>query len=339
MNGVKPDPDVKTEDLYMDDDFYEDTGELALPPQDGSDNVWLARIPDYLYSAISNWDELAEGNDDDQIQIGEVFGFATTSGIDKTKPMRVFFNDRWHEKAKLPTAFQLDPTPTSDQVLGNTYVFTEKDLPGYRPTGYGQGNRGGYGGYGSTQDPKSRVQKRSRYKKAIPKQTVLIGHATRHYNANPLETKEYKDFNALRIKRAIQGTERTTIISKESESLINNSKLVKHFDGFLKPTSRTKSQQNKAARVSREELVDMLHAAFDEFQYWPMKALKMRTKQPEQFLKEVLAEIAQLVRSGPFASTWRRQEIYNAARNLSQQQQGAAEAAESDGEEEMEDVV
>jgi transcription initiation factor TFIIF subunit beta len=56
-------------------------------------------------------------------------------------------------------------------------------------------------------------------------------------------------------------------------------------------------------------------------------------------LKEVLAEIAQLVRSGPFASTWRRQEIYNAARNLSQQQQGAAEAAESEGEEEMEDVV
>jgi transcription initiation factor TFIIF subunit beta len=253
--------------------------------------------------------------------------------------MRVFFNDRWHAKANLPTAFQLDPTATSDQVLGNTYVFTEKDLPGYRPTGYGQGNRGGHGGYGAVQDPKSRVQKRSRYKKAIPKQTALIGHATRHYNANPLETKEYKDFNAARIKQAIQGTHRTTIITKDAESLINNNKLVKHFDGFLKPTSKAKSQQNKAARVSREELVDMLHAAFDEFQYWPMKALKLRTKQPEQFLKEVLAEIAQLVRSGPFASTWRRQEIYNAARNLSQQQQGAAEAAESEGEEEMEDVV
>jgi transcription initiation factor TFIIF subunit beta len=75
-----------------------------------------------------------------------------------------------------------------------------------------------------------------------------------------------------------------------------------------------------------------------------MKALKMRTKQPEQFLKETLVEIAQLVRSGPFASTWQRQPMFNAQRNLSQQVQAAAEAdgpdgGDSDGEEEMEDVV
>ncbi|KAF2035718.1 hypothetical protein EK21DRAFT_53130 [Setomelanomma holmii] len=339
MNGIKPDPDVKTEDLYMDDDFYEDTGELALPSQEAliSDNVWLSRIPDYLYSAISNWDDLAEGNDDDQIQIGEVIGFATTSGIDKSKPMRVFFNDRWQAKAKLPTAFQLDPTATSDQVLGNTYVFTEKDLPGYRPTGYGHGNRGG-GGYGAVQDPKARVQKRSRYKKAIPKQTALIGHTTRHYSANPLETKEYRDFSALRIKQAIQGTNKTTIISNTPD-MMNDNLVQKRFEGFTKAAAKHKSQQNKAARVSREELVDMLHSCFDEYEYWAMSSLKKSTKQPEAFLKEVLIDIAQLVRSGPYASKWKRLDMYNVGRDLSRQQGAAADVVESDGEEEMEDVV
>ena len=334
MANIKTDPDASN--MYMDDEFYEDTGELAMPAL--SNDVWLTRIPDWLYSAVSQWDNLAEGNDNDQIQLGEVLAFATTSGIDKSKPMRLFLNDRWRAKANLPTAFQLDPTQTSDQVLGNTYVFTEKDLPGYRPTGYGQGNRGG-----AVQDPKSRVQKRSRYKKAIPKHTALIGHATRHYTANPLETKEYKDFSAARIKQAIQGTHTKTIITKDTD-VTNYNNLQKRFESFIKPTTKTKSQQNKAARVSKEELVDMLHAAFDEYQYWPMKALKSRTKQPEQFLKDVLAEIAQLVRSGPFASTWQRQPMYNEARNLSQQQQGAAapegpDAGDSDGEEEMEDVV
>ncbi|KAF1912354.1 transcription initiation factor IIF, beta subunit-domain-containing protein [Ampelomyces quisqualis] len=349
MNGIKPDPDVKAEtgdrDLYMDDEFYEDTGELAMPKTDEPEkNVWLTRIPEWLYDAVSKWDDLAEGNDDDRIQIGEVYAHATTSGIDKSQSMRVFLNDRWRTKTNLPTAFQLDPTKTSDQVLGNTYVFTEKDLPGYRPSGYNQGNRGGvHGGYGAVQDPKSRVQKRSRYKKAIPKHTALLGHATRHYTANPLETKEYRDFSAARIKQAIQGSHTKVNITKETD-VTNYNTLQKRFDSFIKPTTKGKAQQNKAARVSREDLIDMLHAAFDEFQYWPMKALKMRTKQPEQFLKETLAEIAQLVRSGPFASTWQRQPMFNAQRNLTQQVQAAAVAdgpdgGDSDGEEEMEDVV
>jgi transcription initiation factor TFIIF subunit beta len=323
--------------LYMDD--YEET-ELALPqPNEPPKDAWLTRIPEWLYEAVSNYDDIGEG--DDEIQIGEVYAFATTSGIDSSKPMRVFFNDQWRTKAKLPSAFQLDPTPASDQVLGNTYVFTEANLPGYKATGYGHRFRGGAL---AVQDPGARIQKRSKYKKAVPKQTSLLGHATGHFTANPLETKEYRDFSAARIKQAIQGSHAKVNITKDTD-VTNYNSLQKRFDSFIKPTSKAKSQQNKAARVSREDLIDMLHSAFDEFQYWPMKALKTRTKQPEQFLKDVLGEIAQLVRSGPFASTWQRQPMFNAQRNLSQQQQAAAAAPEgpdggdSDVEEEMEDVV
>jgi transcription initiation factor TFIIF subunit beta len=343
MNGIKSETGVKKEgDLYMDDEFYEDTGELALPKTDnGQKDVWLTRIPDWLYEAVSNWDGMGEGgNDNDEIQIGEVYAFAGTSGLDHSKPMRVFLNEQWQSKAKLPSAFQLDPTPASDQVLGNTYVFTEANLPGYKGTGYGQRYRGGAQ---AVLDPNSRVQKRSKYKKAVPKQTALIGHATRHYTANPLETKEYRDFSAARIKQAIQGSHTKVNITKDTD-VTNYNNLQKRFDSFIKPMSKAKSQQNKAARVSKEELTDMLHAAFDEFQYWPMKALKTRTKQPEQFLKDILADVGQLVRSGPFASTWQRKPVFDAERNLGQQQKAAAvvpegEGGDSDGEEEMEDVV
>ncbi|KAF1946230.1 hypothetical protein EJ02DRAFT_367459 [Clathrospora elynae] len=349
--GVKMDPDTPSAGGFVDDEFYEDTGEMAID-RDGPDkDVWLTRIPDWLYDAVSKWDSIADGNDDDQIQIGEVCAFATTSGIDKTKPMRLFLNDRWRAKSNLPSAFQLDPAPVSDTLLGNTYVFTEKDLPGFKSAGYGYGygqgqyNRGGAQGSlgGGAQDPRARVQKRSKYKKAIPKQTTLVGHTTRQYNMNPLETREYKDFSAARIKQAIQGSHTTTVITKDTEfSDVNNSiNLNNRFKSFIRPTTKAKSQQNKSARMARADLIDILHGLFDEYQYWPMKALKAKTKQPEQFLKEVLGDLAHLVKSGPFASNWKRQDIFDKQRDTSKQVETVPEGMgdeESDGDE-MEDVV
>jgi transcription initiation factor TFIIF subunit beta len=128
--GIKADPDAGTPVQYMDDEFFEDTGEMTMPQPDTKSDVWLTRIEKWLYDAVSKWEDLAEGNDNDQIQIGEVLAFNTTSGIDKSRPMRVFFSERWRAKSKLPTAFEIQPTQTTDTVLGNTYVFTEKDLPG-----------------------------------------------------------------------------------------------------------------------------------------------------------------------------------------------------------------
>jgi transcription initiation factor TFIIF subunit beta len=346
MNGIKADPDIKMDPDastpgggFMDDEFYEDTGEMIMSKDSSEKDIWLTRIPPWLYEAVSKWDNVADGNDTDQIQIGEVYGFATTSGIDKTKPMRVFLNDRWRAKSNLPSAFQLDPAPATDTILGNTYVFTEKDLPGFR-------GRGGHqGGFGGVQDPKARIQKRSKYKKAIPKQTALIGHATRQYNANPLETKEYQEFSAARIKQAIQGSHMTTIITKDTEvSDVNNSIMLNNrFKNFIRPMTKGKPQQNKAARMARSDLIDVLHTLFDEYQYWPMKAIKQRTKQPEQYLKEVLGDIALLVKSGPFASNWKRQAVFENQRDTSKQAEAAAPEGpgdgDSEGEDEMEDVV
>lgn len=176
MDGIKPDPDIKMDpdahtpsgSGYMDDDFYEDTGELSLPPKGENKDVWVTRIPKWLYEAVSNYDELAEGRDDDLIVLGEVLAMRDPQRpgqISRDEPMRVLLNHPSIAQKQLPQAYEISLTSAPRDVLQNTYVFTEKDLPGYKPAGYGQGRMGGFGG---VQDPKARIGKRSKYKKAIP---------------------------------------------------------------------------------------------------------------------------------------------------------------------------
>jgi len=44
--------------------------------------------------------------------------------------------------------------------------------------------------------------------------------------------------------------------------------------------------------------------AFTEYTYWPLKALKMKLKQPEAYLKQTLEQVAAMVRSGNHATQW-----------------------------------
>jgi transcription initiation factor TFIIF subunit beta len=157
---------------------------------------------------------------------------------------------------------------------------------------------------------------------------------------NPLPTKEYKDFEAQRLHQAIQGSHMETVIIKDP-GIVNYNNVQSKFQSFIKPTTKSKPQQNKAARISHRELLDLLHSLFDEYEYWSMKALKTRTKQPEQFLKEVLPELAHLVKSGSFASHWQRQQQFSIDRNLNGQQSAMAPDVGGDDseDEEMEDVV
>ena len=364
MNGIKTDPDVKMEfesitpsgSGFMDDDFYEDTGELQLPPKGVDKDIWLTRIPKWLYEAVSRWDDVAlDGNDDEQIVLGEVLLLQSKDrpgSVDQKAPIRVFLSDTWQQhqlskskagNLKLPSAFELNRTPHVNEQLDNTYIFTEKDLPGYKPSGLGYGRQGGggSGGFGGISDPKARIQKRSKYRKAIPKHTALVGSSTREYSANPLPTPDFLAFEASRNRHAVQGAnDKTNIINMINDHSASQS-LQKMFKTFIKPAAAPKPQLNKAARIPKNELIDWLHKCFDQYAYWPMKALKAKTKQPEAYLKEVLVDIADLVKAGPFSSCWRRQDMYN--RNTANQVLDVPPDAEGadDGDEEleMEDVV
>lgn len=71
-----------------------------------------------------------------------------------------------------------------------------------------------------------------------------------------------------------------------------------------------KPQENKNVRIPQQELIPWLINLFSEYKYWPLKQLRYKTRQPEAFLKETLAEIAYMVKSGPFAMLWTLRDEY-----------------------------
>jgi transcription initiation factor TFIIF subunit beta len=67
---------------------------------------------------------------------------------------------------------------------------------------------------------------------------------------------------------------------------------------------KARAQDNKTARMPRNELLDLIYECFRRHKYWPFKSLKAELKQPEVYLKQTLEEVAHLVKSGDFAMTW-----------------------------------
>lgn len=68
--------------------------------------------------------------------------------------------------------------------------------------------------------------------------------------------------------------------------------------------SAGKGQHYKAARIPENELKDLIFDCFKRYAYWPMRALRKELNQPENYLRQVLDPVAELVKSGPFANSW-----------------------------------
>lgn len=109
-----------------------------------------------------------------------------------------------------------------------------------------------------------------------------------------------------------------------------------------------KATDNKAARMPRTELLSALFECFAEHEYWSMKGLREKLVQPEQYLKEVLEDIAVCNRSGKYVGKWMlKSEYKNSAQKTSETGEpsalGASEVINIDDDDEddlveMEDV-
>ncbi|GAA5955287.1 hypothetical protein JCM21900_003034 [Sporobolomyces salmonicolor] len=76
------------------------------------------------------------------------------------------------------------------------------------------------------------------------------------------------------------------------------------FINTAKPTSATSSSTARFSRIPKNELLDALFTHFGTAQYWTLRSLNDHVKQPQVYLKEVLGEIATLVKNGPYASMY-----------------------------------
>ncbi|GAA5816495.1 hypothetical protein MFLAVUS_010024 [Mucor flavus] len=164
--------------------------------------------------------------------------------------------------------------------------------------------------------------------------------------ATPTEFRSYRDIMRKRVldagtpQRSVQvlgQNNQPVFVPGASSSMPNSS-----FSDFV-TTKKRKIDKEKATRMPRNELMDLLFAAFDKFPYWSFKGIVEHTNQPNQYLKEVLAEICILNKRGPYAGNYQLKPEYKQRLSAAERQNVVNKLPEDgssseDDEEDMEEV-
>ncbi|KKZ63900.1 transcription initiation factor TFIIF subunit beta [[Emmonsia] crescens] len=306
---LKPDPDAKPElaGAISDDDIYEDTGDLDF--SNSMQDVWLTRIPKMLWE---NWSRL---EDDEEVQIGTI---RVEGGPTDIKRVSMRLNDMPQMKG-VPKDYNLrrqniNPDKSAFAVQ-NTFIFTEKDLPGYRDRTHILFNEAQPHGrsylYEQTKRDSRKRTTRKKWepytRKTIPKQTAIVGSVRDEFNCLPVENEEYQRMAEARALDVLKPKRETLYIGKVSGEMLKPKTVAvadkSTFIQVAKP-SKARAQENKTARMPQNELLDLIYGCFRRHKYWPFKSLKAELRQPEAYLKQTLEMVAHLVKSGDFAMTW-----------------------------------
>ncbi|KMU92656.1 transcription initiation factor IIF subunit beta [Coccidioides immitis H538.4] len=307
--AIKSEPDTKDNDIAMlsDEDIYEDTGDLDFA--NAAQDVWLTRIPKILWE---NWSKL---DDDEEIQIGTVRVEGPPTDI-KRISLRLLDIP---QNEGVPKDYNLKRqninADRTAYAVQNTFIFTEKDLPGYKDRAHFLFNENQPHGRSYVYEQMKRDSRKKANKKkwepytrkTIPKQTAIAARVHDEFNCLPVENEEYhriaekRALEALKPKRETKFIERVTgkMLQPKTAQAADKS----NFIQVTKPP-KIRTQDNKTARMPQNELLDLIYACFRRYRYWPFKSLKAELKQPEAYLKQTLEMVAHLVKSGDFAMTW-----------------------------------
>ncbi|KAI9713310.1 MAG: hypothetical protein M1812_006669 [Candelaria pacifica] len=315
---IKPDPDAQgaSPATAFEEDIYEDAGDLDY--SQAKQPIWLTRIPKFL------WDNWSEIDLDQEIQLGTV---RVEGNLQDIKRLSLLLSSDVAQNKTVPKEYNI---PITNDNPVNTYVFTEKDLPGYESKLTDAPKPGVEAGALKFPPIPARLKYQNRqksgipngtdkskrwepyYPKAVPKQTTLAGHVRRELNCLPVENKEYRQVIEERTRQAMKPKPKTQFLDGDVQPHTGNileagtGGMTGNFGTFIKTTGKQRGKQPelKATRMPQNELLDRIYACFQKYNYWSLKALKAELNQPEAWLKEVLEPIAQLVRSGSFAMTY-----------------------------------
>ncbi|CCK70084.1 transcription factor IIF subunit TFG2 KNAG_0D03370 [Huiozyma naganishii CBS 8797] len=143
------------------------------------------------------------------------------------------------------------------------------------------------------------------YVKTIPKKTSISGTVCHECQVMPSmnDPNYHKIVEARRNIVKHNNKERITTLDGTVGVTMSHTGMSMKSDSskFLK-VGREKTKNNtKSIRMPKKEILDYLFKLFDEYDYWSLKGLKERTKQPEAHLKECLDKVAILVKKGPYA--------------------------------------
>ncbi|KAJ5591896.1 uncharacterized protein N7459_002265 [Penicillium hispanicum] len=321
---IKPDPDSKDAVLadLEDEDIYEDAGDLDFSA--AGQDVWISRLPRQL------WENWAQIDDDEEIEIGTIRVEGEWNDLKRVSNMptvalpcflfltlRAKVSLRLHDRPDnrhIPKDYTLQQqtitSTNASHMTQNTYVFTEKDIPGAenRMAVFGETRSALYEAMKRDARRREQGKKWEPYvRKTVPKQTALIGRIGEEFNCLPVENEEFRRISEQRALEALKPKKETMFIDKIPGKVLQSRHALPVEKGtFVQATKPTKPkpQENKYIRIPQNELLDNIFGCFRRYQYWPFKALKATLRQPEAYLKQTLEMVAHLVKSGDFAMTW-----------------------------------
>lgn len=292
------------------EDDFEDS--LDLDVSGAESKVWLVRMPRFLMDRWKNVDEIS----------GKDLGKVRIRNGSSSEPWKVklCLNDS-PENGDIPHEYDINLVK---KVVDNTYVFTESDLPDYQkkkamkqmswtnvvddePTPPPQPQTGASSSTATAAgDNRNGGHRYTPYVKTIPKKTALVGKACHECIVTPsLRDGNYSKVVSQRKAQEAEASKAKVTFLNEIPGVNTASfgqNLRGHSSAFMRAQKKDpKSVEGKATRLPQNELLDLLFKLFEEYDYWGMKGLRERTKQPETYLKEVLDTMAVLIKKGPYA--------------------------------------
>ncbi|KAI6797346.1 hypothetical protein KC361_g3924 [Hortaea werneckii] len=312
---IKLDPGEDGTRNMNDIDAFEDDTDLKIPPgvMRGGPSAWLVKIPKDMWEAWSK--AYADAPDYDMVEIGKMRVYKDVPDENMlNQKIQIRLNEQTPHTLDLPKKYELK---LSTAAYNNTCVFSEKDLPGHKPSAIGRNRHLQPGAkpsgiqskgerYG--QNGQAGASGKPNYRTAIPKETALLPQIQHEANAAPIEDDEYFAHIAKRWKEHVAPKSRTTYIEGIDRGMhpgVSSAASLGAFGLSSKPKAgKKKAVKEKAVRLERSQLMDALGQCFRRYRYCSMRFLRNELKQPEAWIKENLEQIATLVRSGDFAMNW-----------------------------------
>ncbi|CAB4256721.1 similar to Saccharomyces cerevisiae YGR005C TFG2 TFIIF (Transcription Factor II) middle subunit [Maudiozyma barnettii] len=294
---------------------YEESLDLDLGQS--SRQIWLVRLPMFLAEKWRDRNSL-HGQELGKIRINK-----------NGSQIKLMLNE--NDNDAIPHEYDLELTK---KVVENEFIFTEQNLKKYqqRERELAADPEKQRQAYLKKQEREEELKKKQQqqkrknnrrrfnhrvmtdrdgrdryipYVKTIPKKTAITGTVCHECQVMPSmnDPNYHKIVEARRNIVKSNNKEKITTLDETVGVTMSHTGMSMKSDtsNFLK-VGREKAKSNvKSIRMPKKEILDYLFKLFDEYDYWSLKGLKERTRQPEAHLKECLDKVASLVKKGPYA--------------------------------------
>ncbi|KAJ2497419.1 hypothetical protein GGH96_005133 [Coemansia sp. RSA 1972] len=244
-------------------------GELVLEDELGEVNMDELGSKVWLVKVPAFLAEKWKQTHEDGVQLGKmrIYERPDSSGSN----ISVLVNDT-PENKDIPKEYRMQ---VSNERVRNMFIFSE------------------------SRDPRAVVKPTStEANKAVP--MAMTGTVHHECTVTPTYTDEYK---RIMRKRVLDRHKNARKVQPMHMSEYCRSMLAAGTDMFDTAQKKAK-MDSRMARMERQDLMNLLFSKFESFPYWSFKGLLEATRQPTAYLREVLADIARLNKSGPYVNTY-----------------------------------